>query len=137
MKTKTKLPIALLGICLSLYGCKTSKQIIEVPVCVHDTIRTVQLQHDSVYIDNWHIQWQSGDTIFIYDSVDRWRSLIKIDTAYRYVEIPIEVTKTIEKEKELSALQRFQIFSGVIFHIIIIIVVLAFSVYCFKNRKTS
>lgn len=136
MKVKSKITILIVTITMTLCSCKTSTQLIEVPVYIHDTTRTVQLQHDSVYIDNWHTQWQRGDTIFIHDSIDRWRSLVKIDTAYQYVELPIEITKTIEKEKKLTTIQRFQIFSGVSFHILIIIATLVLAVYFFIKRKT-
>lgn len=135
MKTKSKTTILIAAITMTLCSCKSSTQLIEVPVYIHDTTRTVQLQHDSVYIDNWHTQWQRGDTIFIHDSIDRWRSMVKVDTAYQYVELPIEITKMVEKEKELTTIQCFQIFSGVIFHILIIITTLVLAVYFFVKRK--
>lgn len=136
MKAKLKTTILIAAITMTLCSCKTSTQLVEVPVYIHDTTRTVQLQHDSVYIDNWHTQWQRGDTIFIHDSIERWRSLVKVDTAYQYVELPIETTKMVVKEKELTTIQRFQIFSGVIFHMLIIITTLVLAVYFFIKRKT-
>lgn len=136
MKTKSKTTIIIAAITMTLCSCKSSRQLIEVPVYIHDTTRTVQLQYDSVYIDNWHTQWQKGDTIYIHDSIDCWRSKVKVDTAYQYVELPIETIKMVEKEKDLTTIQRFQIISGVIFHILIIIATLVLAVYFFIKRKT-
>ena len=100
--------IAALVILLS--GCKGLKQTVEVPVYIHDTTQTVRELHDSIYIDRWHTEYQKGDTIYITDEVTKIVTKIKIDTSYKYVEVPVEttITKTVEVQKPLSWWERTQ-----------------------------
>ena len=87
----------------------------------HDSVRTEYI-HDSVYVDRWHKQYVKGDTVYIHDSIDRWRDRkvyihdsidnSRIDTVYQ----PIEV------EKKGSA---FLHGSGIAFWVLIAIITIA------------
>lgn len=98
----------LLAFCVLATGCsrKTVAPIAE-PVYIHDTTQTVKMVHDSTYIDRWHTQWLSGDTVFIHDSIDRWHSVIKKDTAWMYREVPVLQKVPVEVEKKLNGWQKF------------------------------
>ena len=106
--------IAALVILLS--GCKGLKQTVEVPVYIHDTTQTVRELHDSIYIDRWHTEYQKGDTIYITDEVTKTVTKIKIDTAYKYVEKPVTISKTetVEVEKPLTWWQKTLMGMGVV-----------------------
>ena len=100
---------------LLLVGCRSWMQTVEVPVYLHDTVRTVEVQHDSTYVDRWHTQYVKGDTIYITDEVTKTKIVTKIDTAYRYIETPVTITttETVEVEKPLTWWQRTFIYIGV------------------------
>lgn len=106
--------IAALVILLS--GCKGLKQTVEVPVYVHDTAYLAKEVHDSIYIDRWHTEYQKGDTIYITDEVTKTVTKIKIDTAYKYVEKPVTISKTetVEVEKPLTWWQKTLMGMGVV-----------------------
>ena len=97
-------------------GCKTVKIIEQVPVEVHDTTLSVKEVHDSTYIDRWHTEYQKGDTIYITDEVTKIVTKIKIDTAYKYVEKPVTISKTetVEVKKPLTWWQKWLMWIGVV-----------------------
>lgn len=107
--------VGLMGL-IGLVGCKTVKETVEVPVYIHDTTQTVRELHDSIYIDRWHTEYQKGDTIYITDEVTKIVTKIKIDTAYKYVEKPVTISKTetVEVEKQLTWLQKTLMGMGVV-----------------------
>jgi hypothetical protein len=104
------------ALCLLLTGCKGLRQTVEVPVYVHDTTYVAKEVHDSTYIDRWHTEYQKGDTIFITNEVTKIVTKIKTDTAYKYIEKPVVVSKTetVEVAKPLSWWQKTFILIGVI-----------------------
>lgn len=71
----------------------------------NDSVRT-EYVHDSVYIDRYHTERIKGDTVFVHDSIDRWRN------KYVYIHDSIDnsridtITQTIEVEKKGSAFLR-------------------------------
>lgn len=99
---------SVVALCLMLTGCKTVKQTVEVPVYIHDTTQIVREVHDSTYIDRWHTVYQKGDTIFVTDEVTKIVTKIKIDTAYKYIEKPVVISKTetVEVEKPITWWQK-------------------------------
>ena len=99
----------------ALAGCsrKTVASIAE-PVYIHDTTETVRMVHDSSYIDRWHTQWLSGDTVFIHDSIDRWHSVVKNDTTWMYREVPVLQKVPVEVEKKLNWWQKLTMWLGTI-----------------------
>jgi hypothetical protein len=107
--------MGLMGL-IGLVGCKATKVIEQVPVYIHDTTQTVRELHDSIYIDRWHTEYQKGDTIYITDEVTKIVTKIKIDTAYKYVEKPVTISKTetVEVEKPLTWWQKWLIGMGVV-----------------------
>ena len=101
---------------LTLVGCKALKQTVEVPVYVHDTTLSVKEVHDSTFIDRWHTEYQKGDTIFVTDEVTKTVTKIVRDTAYKYVEKPVTISKTetVEVEKSLTWWQKGLMWIGVV-----------------------
>ena len=97
----------------TLAGCsrKTVAPVAE-PVYIHDTTEMVRMVHDSSYIDRWHTQWLSGDTVFIHDSIDCWHSVVKNDTTWMYREVPVLQKVPMEVEKKLNWWQKFQMRAG-------------------------
>lgn len=102
---------------MAFVGCKTP-QLPTLPNSSdrsHDSIRT-EYVHDSVYIDRWHKEVQKGDTIYIHDSIDRWRN------KYVYIHDSIDnsrtdtIYQTVEIEKKGSEFLRM---SGIAFWILI------------------
>lgn len=107
--------MGLMGL-IGLVGCKATKVIEQVPVYVHDTTQTVRELHDSIYIERWHTEYQKGDTIYITDEVTKTVTKIKIDTAYKYIEKPVTISKTetVEVKKPLTWLQKTLMGMGVV-----------------------
>ena len=103
------------ALCLLLTGCKSWQKVVEVPVYIHDTTKTVSEVHDSTYIDRWHTIYQKGDTVFVTETEIQYRERVKVDTAYKYVEKPVEVTvtETVEVKKPLNWWQKTFIGIGV------------------------
>ena len=107
--------MGLIGL-IGLVGCKTVKETVEVPVYIHDTTQTVRELHDSIYIDRWHTEYQKGDTIFVTDEVTKTVTKIVRDTAYKYVEKPVTISKTetVEVKKPLTWWQKTLMGIGVV-----------------------
>lgn len=86
-----------------------------------DSVRKEYI-HDSIYIDRWHKEYEKGDTVFIHDSIDRWRN------KYVYIHDSIDnsridtIYKAVEVEKKGSAFLRN---SGIALWIIIGLILLA------------
>lgn len=120
---------------LTLVGCKALKQTVEVPVFVHDTAYLAKEVHDSTFIDRWHTEYQKGDTIFVTDEVTKIVTKIVRDTAYKYVEKPVTISKTetVEVKKPLTWLQKGLMWAGAIG----LITVLAAVVVRLLRHRTS
>ena len=111
----------------ALSGCKSWHKVVEVPVYIHDTAYTVKELHDSTYIDSWHTVYQKGDTIFVTNEVTKTKIVTKTDTAYKYVEKPVVVSKmeTVEVEKPLRWWQKSFMWVGVASLLVALLCVLA------------
>ena len=122
MSHKSFLRVLLGGFCLLLFGCKTVKQTVEVPVYVHDTTYVAKEVHDSTYIDKWHTIYINGDTVRLHDSVVVFRYRVKTDTSYIYVEQPVTttVTETVEVKKPLYWWQKTFIAIGIVSLLLVI-----------------
>lgn len=110
-------------ILLAFVGCKTP-QLPTLPSSSErsrDSIRT-EYVHDSVYIDRWHREIQKGDTVYVHDSIDRWRN------KYVYIHDSIDNSRTdtiyqqVVVEKSGSAFLRN---SGIALWVLIAILVVA------------
>jgi len=107
--------MGLMGL-IGLVGCKATKVIEQVPVYVHDTTLSIKEVHDSTFVDRWHTIEVKGDTVYWHDSISFVKWLVRTDTAYKYVEKPVIVSKTetVEVEKPLGWLQKTLMGIGVI-----------------------
>ena len=104
----------LIAAALLLVGCKGIKTTVEVPVYIHDTSYIAKEVHDSTFVDRWHTIYQKGDTIFITNEVTKIVTKIKTDTAYKYIEKPVTISKTetVEVKKPLTWWQKTLLYSG-------------------------
>ena len=98
---------------LVLAGC--IRKVVEVPIYVHDTMRTVQVERDSVVVDRIREVTKSADTIYVRDSVAVLRVMWRHDTLRKSVEVPVTVTRTEVKEvdRPLRWWQKALMWSGV------------------------
>ena len=110
---KPILPIVAL---LLLSSCRTVRVVEQVPVHVHDTLRLTQTLRDSIYIDHFREVTKKADTIYITDSTAVVKYSLKTDTAYRYIERPVVVSKTetVEVKKPLAWWQKGLMWAGAI-----------------------
>lgn len=93
-------------------GCKTVKIIEQVPVEVHDTTYLNKVVHDSIHIDHFReVTKMMNDTVYVLDSFSVVKYRLITDTAYKYIERPVTLTRTetVEVEKPLTGRQKFQI----------------------------
>ena len=110
------LPILPIVALLLLSGCRTVRVVEQVPVHVHDTLRLTQTLRDSIFIDHFREVTKKADTIYITDSIAVVKYSLKIDTAYRYIERPVPVTRTetVEVKKPLAWWQKGLMWAGAI-----------------------
>lgn len=96
--------VVLLASTICLTSCRTVRVVEQVPVDVHDTTYVTKTLHDSTYIDRWHTIYQQSDTVYIRDSISVIKYSLIADTAFRYVEKPVTITRTerVEVKKPLS-----------------------------------
>ena len=121
------LVLSFVALCLLFVGCSCLRTTIEVPVYLHDTTYSVREVHDSIHTDHWHTIKVKGDTTFIHDSLTFYRYIIRTDTAYKYVERPVEVTitKTREVAMPLKWWQKSFMWVGVASLLVALLCVLA------------
>lgn len=123
-------------IIMLVFACSScSSKVVQVPVYVHDTVKTVQTQRDSTFVDRWHTVYQKGDTVFVTNEQITVKLRTITDTAYKYVEKPVEVVKEQirEVEKPLRWWQTALMWLGAIVAGVGI-VLLAWKVIVRKNR---
>ena len=105
-------------------GCKTKP----LPSIAHnhneDSIRT-EYRIDSIYVDRYHTIWKQGDTIYIHDSIDRWRTRHDSIYAYKYINTTDTIYQKVEVEKDGAAFWKG---SGIAFWILIGIIVLGIAI---------
>lgn len=106
---------------LLMVGCKTTQTIVEKPVYIHDTTQSVRVERDSVYVDRWHTISVKGDTVYVTDSVWVVRYFRTTDTAYKYIEKPVnvEVTKIQEVTKPLGFWRKLLIYNGIFWFLVV------------------
>ena len=99
---------------LLLTGCKSMRETIEVPVYVHDTVYQKMVQYDTIYIDHFREVTKKNDTVYITDEVTKTKIVTKTDTAYRYIERPVTISKTetMEVKKPLPWWQKTLMYAG-------------------------
>lgn len=111
----------ILILCAFLVSCKTP-QLPTLPNSSdrsHDSVRT-ELRIDTIYQDRWHKEYQKGDTLYIHDSIDRWR----VREVYIHDSIDNSrcdtIINTVEVEKPYK---EFLVRSGVAFWILLVFVI--------------
>ena len=111
---KPILPILPIAALLLLSGCRTVRVVEQVPVEVHDTLRLTQTLRDSIFIDHFREVTKKADTIYITDSIAVVKHHFTTDTAYRYIEKPVVVSKTetVEVKKPLAWWQKGLMWCG-------------------------
>lgn len=110
---------------VAMCSCRTVRVVEQVPVEVHDTAYITKTMHDSTYIDRWHTIYQQADTVYIRDSISVIKYSLITDTAYRYIERPVTVSKmeTVEVEKPLRWWQKGLIYIGILSLLAIITII--------------
>lgn len=118
-----------LAICLS--GCRTIHEVEEKTVIKTDTLYKSLLVRDSIYLQDSVVVREKGDTVFSekwhLKYVDRWRT----DTLYQ-VKIDSVVVE-IEREKQLSKMERIKFFMTDVGIALGIAVVIGLVVYVLKR----
>ncbi len=115
MKTgKFKKTFLIFTILASFSSCRTVRVVEQAPVLVHDTLRLSQTLRDSIYIDHFRDVTQKGDTIYVTDSISVVKYSLITDTAYRYIDRPVTITRTeqVEVKKPLNWMQKTLIHTG-------------------------
>ena len=118
---KVAVAVALICLTVSATSCRSTNEIVkEVPV--HDTTYITKTQRDSTYIDRWHTEYVKGDTVFVTNNqiIVKYRTVS--DTAYKYVEKPVEVVVNQIKEvdRPLRWWQKTMMWCGVGFILVLI-----------------
>lgn len=114
MKHRLSACTALCAVVALMASCRTAEVVVERPVPVHDTIIQTQTLRDSVYIDQWHEVVRQGDTVYDTKIINRYQEKVTHDTIKEVQELPVEVvrTETVERERELTALERLLMWVG-------------------------
>lgn len=106
----------LLASAICFTSCRTVRVVEQVPVHVHDTLRLTQTLRDSIFIDHFREVTKKADTVYIRDSIAVVKHHFTTDTAYRYIERPVTVTRTetVEVKKPLAWWQKGLMWAGAI-----------------------
>ena len=126
--------VALICLTVSATSCRSVNEITkEVPVPIHDTTYITKTQRDSTYIDRWHTEYVKGDTVFITNNQTTVKYRTVSDTAYKYIEKPVEVvvSQIKEVERPLRWWQKTMMWCGVCF----ILVLIGFGISLYVNMK--
>lgn len=113
-----------------LGSCKTAQKVPTTDSVIVKTVyETVyQDRHDSIYIDRWHDRYIKGDTVYVTDSIIKYKykHIYRTDTMYSVDTVTITKTTTIKEEPKVDCVA------------IIVILSLIFAILCiliklFKN----
>ena len=91
---------------LTLFSCKTSTKIVEVPVEVIKKEYVYNTKIDSIYIRDSIDRWQKGDTLYITKWHTKLQYINKVDTITKAYSIPKIIT--ITKETKVNHLYWWQ-----------------------------
>ena len=91
---------------LTLFSCKTSTKIVEVPVEVIKKEYVYNTKIDSIYIRDSIDRWQKGDTLYITKWHTKLQYINKVDTITKTDSIPKIIT--ITKETKVNHLYWWQ-----------------------------
>lgn len=86
--------LIMLAVLLVCVGCGTIKYV-DVPTVQRDTVRIVDIQHDSVYVSEGYKEVVRNDTVYLDRIRYEYRYKLKTDTLYKVqvdsVAYPVEV----------------------------------------------
>lgn len=120
-----------------LCSCMTTKYVpVETVRYSTDTLRTVQLRWDSIFLHDSVAVIQRGDTVFQTRYRDRVRYRDQIDTVYRAVIDTARIAVPYPVEKQLSRWEQTKMdFGGMAIGVLIIVVCIAVLWLINKFRK--
>ena len=107
-----------------LVSCRTIQPVVGTHNEQSDSIRT-EYRIDSFYVDRWHTIWTKGDTVYIHDSIDRWRTRHDSIYAYKYINTTDTITNTVYVEDEHGAFWKG---SGIAFWVLLGMLVLGITI---------
>lgn len=107
-----------------LVSCRTIQPVVGTHNEQSDSLRT-EYRIDSVYVDRYHTIWKQGDTVYIHDSIDRWRTRHDSIYAYKYINTTDTIVQTVEIEKQGAAFWRG---SGIAFWVLLGMLVLGITI---------
>ena len=107
-----------------LVSCRTIQPVVGTHNEQSDSIR-VEYRHDSIYVDRYHTIWKQGDTVYIRDSIDRWRTRHDSIYAYKYINTTDTIYQKVEVEAEGAAFWKG---SGIAFWILLGMLVLGITI---------
>lgn len=122
----------LIGVLLT--SCKSGEKLVQT-----DTVYVNKVEYitdrviDSVYIDRYHTIYQSGDTVYKYDSVVDYRYKYINDTIFK--NDTIYSTKTNTETKEVNHLTKCQSRQIVGFWVLLLSVLGLAGYYIYKKLK--
>lgn len=107
-----------------LVSCRTIQPVVGTHSEQSDSIRT-EYRIDSFYVDRWHTIWTKGDTVYIHDSIDRWRTRHDSIYVYKYINTTDTIVQPVEIEKQGAAFWRG---SGIAFWVLLGMLVLGITI---------
>ena len=107
-----------------LVSCRTIQPVVGTHNEQSDSIRT-EYRIDSFYVDRWHTIWTKNDTVYIHDSIDRWRTRHDSIYAYKYINMTDTIVQTVEIEKQGAAFWKG---SGIAFWVLLGMMVLGITI---------
>ena len=142
MKTLIRLAIAFINLVLwALVGaalcvmCSCARvQYVPVENVKTDSVRVVDIQRDSIYVQDSVIVREKADTIFVTRWRTEYREALRVDTVQ--IIRTDSIQNIIEVERKLTKLQQTQmdIGRGVMWAVPFVVIFLLFILYC-KLRK--
>lgn len=129
MRKRLAIAIGLMAVFSCVIGCSSQSSI---PLCpsTKDSIHVkYEVKFDSIFVDRWHTIKESGDTIFVHDSifVEKWREHHTSDTIMMRDSIPypVEVVKEVRKRNgyDVFTARGFWAYTAIVVLLIIIAIV--------------
>ena len=125
---------ALVGAALCVMCSCARVQYVPVETIKTDSVRVVDIQRDSIYVQDSVIVREKADTIFVTRWRTEYREALRVDTVQ--IIRTDSIQNIIEVERKLTKLQQTQmdIGRGVMWAVPFVVIFLLFILYC-KLRK--
>lgn len=128
---------------VALAACKPSQRIVEVPVEVPvETVRTEYIHDtkiDSVFVRDSVDRWRSGDTVYIYKEhtyfkyLNQTDTVLKVDTIPQVIKVPVQVPVEVVKEVKVNYITWYQkvlMWAGGV----VLLLLIAYIIYKIKKK---